>query len=237
MRPQEPRPGDQDPIARRQPGFRVADQRPATHKDHRPVEYSDRSGRWTPSPSKVLIDARTQVEFADMVCRMLRDSRKRQRLTQAEVSARTGGLVSKAALANYETGHRSLRIEVLWILARALDEDLGELLFTAEQSLSLHLDQQAPSVLIDPEVVRASEDPRLAPVRRWVELRQSNNPGGVAPGPMVLDAAAIDALASLMELTPQECAAVLQSLAGRHRPVLPVQTRPPAETPGIPDVG
>src|SRR5690606_4365839 len=128
-------------------------------------------------------------------------------------------------LANYETGHRSLRIEVLWILTRALNEDLGELLFTAEQSLSLHLDQQAPSVLIDPEVVRASEDPRLAPVRRWVELRQSSLPGGISPGPMVLDAAAIEALASLMELTPQDCVAVLQSLAGRNTGV-PGQGRP-----------
>lgn len=184
-----------------------------------------------------MVDATTQVEYAEMVCRMLRDSRKRQRLTQADVSSRTGGLVSKAALANYETGHRSLRIEVLWILARALDEDLGELLFTAEQSLSLHLDQQAPSVLIDPDVVRASEDPRLGPVRRWVELRQSSLPGGVAPGPMVLDAVAIEALAALMELTPQECAAVLQTLAGRSRPVLPSQARGSVGTSESPDVG
>ena len=73
-------------------------------------------------------DARSQQAFAAAVCRVMRESRRRQKLTQAEVAQRTGGLVSKAALANYETGHRSLRVDVLWVIAGALGEDLGALL-------------------------------------------------------------------------------------------------------------
>ena len=73
-------------------------------------------------------DARSQQAFAAAVCRVMRESRRRQKLTQAEVAQRTGGLVSKAALANYETGHRSLRVDVLWVIAGALGEDLGSLL-------------------------------------------------------------------------------------------------------------
>src|SRR5664279_1732444 len=75
--------------------------------------------------------------FAAAVCRVLRESRRRQKLTQAEVAQRTGGLVSKAALANYETGHRSLRVDVLWVIAGALGEDLGTLLTAAERSVML----------------------------------------------------------------------------------------------------
>ena len=82
-------------------------------------------------------DARSQQAFAAAVCRVMRESRRRQKLTQAEVAQRTGGLVSKAALANYETGHRSLRVDVLWVIAGALGEDLGTLLCAAERGVAL----------------------------------------------------------------------------------------------------
>ena len=45
-----------------------------------------------------------QQRFAQVVTEKLRESRRRQKLTQADVANRTKGLVSKAALANYETG-------------------------------------------------------------------------------------------------------------------------------------
>lgn len=196
-----------------------------TQGAHRAVEYFDHSGRWAILPS-TKVDAQMQAAFSDRVCRLLRESRKRQRLTQAEVAARTEGLVSKAALANYETGHRSLRIEIFWVLARALGEVPGELLGAAEEGLSAQLGHHAPSVVIDPEIVRTSEDARLAPVRRWVELRQSVLPGGVAPGPMVLDAAAIGALAALMGLPFAECVTILQLLAVRPAGPLPNWSRP-----------
>ena len=85
-----------------------------------------------------------------MVTEKLRESRRRQKLTQAEVANRTRGLVSKAALANYETGHRSLRIDVLWVISRALGEDLGQLLTRVENEVfgSRGIDEAAQSIRV-----------------------------------------------------------------------------------------
>ena len=89
-------------------------------------------------------DSRSQQAFAAAVCRVMRESRRRQKLTQAEVAQRTDGLVSKAALANYETGHRSLRVDVLWVIAGALGEDLGALLSAAERNVATRPSPSAP---------------------------------------------------------------------------------------------
>src|SRR6476660_4732572 len=126
-------------------------------------------------------DARSQQAFAAAVCRVMRESRRRQKLTQAEVAQRTGGLVSKAALAKYETGHRSLRVDVAEVMATA--------------------------------------DPRLAPVKRWFELRTH---GGSAA--MTLDDGAIAALASLMNVSALECRRILISTirGARHAAPAPL---------------
>src|SRR3978361_1326302 len=118
------------------------------------------------------VDSWSKEMFAAAVCRLLRDSRRRQKLTQAQVAARTGGLVSKAALANYETGHRSLRVDVLWVIAGALGEDLGSLLSAAERGVALRPPAGASgSITVDVAEVMATADPRLGPVKRWLELR------------------------------------------------------------------
>jgi transcriptional regulator with XRE-family HTH domain len=152
----------------------------------------------------------------------MRESRRRQKLTQAEVAQRTGGLVSKAALANYETGHRSLRVDVLWVIAGALGEDLGTLLGAAEQGVALRPSASASgSITVDVNEVMAAADPRLGPVKRWFELRSNG-----ASSAMTLDDGAISALASLMNVTALECRRILIStIRGvRHSP-LPVQAR------------
>jgi len=152
-------------------------------------------------------DARSQQAFAAAVCRVMRESRRRQKLTQAEVAQRTGGLVSKAALANYETGHRSLRVDVLWVIAGALGEDLGTLLGAAERGIALRPSPGASgSITVDVAEVMASADPRLAPVKRWFELRAGG--GSTA---MTLDDGAIAALGSLMNVSPMECRRILIS--------------------------
>ena len=46
-----------------------------------------------------------------------------QKLTLAEVCRRTGGAVRPSSLASYESGRRSLRIDVVWVITRALGED------------------------------------------------------------------------------------------------------------------
>ncbi|MBM9466515.1 helix-turn-helix domain-containing protein [Nakamurella leprariae] len=157
-------------------------------------------------------DARAQQQFAAAVCRAIRESRRRQKLTQAEVANRTGGLVSKAALANYETGHRSLRIDVLWVIARALGEDLGGLLTMAERGIGrwpVPVTHQG-AITVDVAEVMDGDDDRLAPVRRWFELRT----GGGAASAMTLDDGAITALAALMGVTADECRRILSGAAG-----------------------
>lgn len=167
-------------------------------------------------------DARSQQAFAAAVCRVMRESRRRQKLTQAEVAQRTGGLVSKAALANYETGHRSLRVDVLWVIAGALGEDLGTLLGAAEQGVALRPSAgTSGSITVDVSEVMATNDPRLAPVKRWFEFRTTGSSSA-----MTLDDGAIAALAALMNVTPLECRRILIStIRGiRHSP-LPAQAR------------
>lgn len=167
-------------------------------------------------------DARSQQAFAAAVCRVMRESRRRQKLTQAEVAQRTGGLVSKAALANYETGHRSLRVDVLWVIAGALGEDLGTLLGAAERGVALRPAAGASgAITVDVAEVMAAADPRLAPVKRWFDLRSSG--GSTA---MTLDDGAIAALASLMNVSAIECRRILISTIRGVRPATPAAPFP-----------
>ena len=160
-------------------------------------------------------DSRSQQAFAAAVCRVLRESRRRQKLTQAEVAQRTGGLVSKAALANYETGHRSLRVDVLWVIAGALGEDLGALLNAAERGVALRPAPGATgSITVDVAEVMATNDPRLGPVKRWFDLRTH---GGTTTA-MTLDDGAIAALAALMNVSAVECRRILISTIRGVRP-------------------
>jgi len=155
-------------------------------------------------------DSRSQNAFAVALCRAIRESRRRQHLTQADVAARTHGLLSKAALANYETGHRGLRVEVLWVIARALDEDLKTLLDHAENQVRRIAGHPGSPITIRVDDVMASTDPRLAAVKRWVELR--------ATGPnteMVLDDGVIAALATLTDMSVPDCRHVLLATVGQ----------------------
>lgn len=152
--------------------------------------------------------------FAAAVCQLLRDSRRRQKLTQAQVATRTGGLISKAALANYETGHRSLRVDVLWVIAQALGENLGTLVGAAERGLlPREGDGGGIGVSVDLTQLRRSEDRRLAPVRRWIDS-QSQPGTGVAGDVIVLDPGAVAALSNLMGISTPECREVLVTVAG-----------------------
>lgn len=150
------------------------------------------------SGSSTPVGGLDQLRFALVVTEKLRESRHRQNLTQAQVAQRTGGLVSKAALANYETGHRSLRIEILWVIARALGEDLGRILSDVEREVvGSPYGQSLNSIGVRVDWFMQGSDHRLDPVRRWIELRQMSTPN--LPPPIVtLDNEALKALADLM---------------------------------------
>lgn len=157
-------------------------------------------------------DAEAQMAFSGAVAALLRESRIRQGLTQAQVSARTGGLVSKAALANYETGHRSLRVDVFWLLVRALGEDAGVTLTSAERRSGYGRSAESLTALtVDTAALMASTDPRLAPVQRWFAVRLQ--PGKPAVRTVTLDDGALAALSSLMGVSPEECRALLVAAA------------------------
>ena len=161
------------------------------------------------------VDSWSKEMFAAAVCRLLRDSRRRQHLTQAQVAARTEGLISKAALANYETGHRSLRVDVLWVIAKALGENIGSLVASAERGIGHRQDADGSRpITIDIAEIRGNEDNRLGPVRRWVELQQAHRQSST--GVMTLDSGAISALSSLMGVSANECRAILMTVAGRQ---------------------
>ena len=165
-------------------------------------------------------DSRSQQAFAAAVCRVLRESRRRQKLTQAEVAQRTGGLVSKAALANYETGHRSLRVDVLWVIAGALGEDLGALLNAAERGVALRPAAGATgSITVDVAEVMATNDPRW-PGQTMVRLADPRRHAAA----MTLDDGAIAALASLMNVSAVECRRILISTIRGVRPPAPLRS-------------
>jgi transcriptional regulator with XRE-family HTH domain len=159
------------------------------------------------------VDSWSKEMFAAAICRLLRDSRRRQKLTQAQVAARTGGLISKAALANYETGHRSLRVDVLWVIAKALGENIGNLVASAERGIGHRQDADgASSITVNIDEILGNGDVRLSSVRRWIELQGARQS---ATGVMTLDPGAINALSSLMGVTAEECRTILTTVAGR----------------------
>lgn len=185
------------------------------------------------------------IAFGAAVASLLRESRRRQRLTQSDVSARTGGVISKAALANYESGHRSVRVDVFWLLTRALDEDAGALLAGAERGSGLAGGDITGPVTIDVPRLLESFDERLAPVRRWASVRLPSGGGQPTVGTITLDQSALVALAALMGVDPIEAQGILVEVVAPHpaqavaesahltpAPSLPhrqVTSRPPAE--------
>ena len=93
-------------------------------------------------------------------------------------------------------------------------EDLGTLLGAAERGVALRPAAGASgSITVDVAEVMATDDPRLAPVKRWFELRTH---GGSAA--MTLDDGAIAALASLMNVSAMECRRILISTIRGVRP-------------------
>jgi transcriptional regulator with XRE-family HTH domain len=164
-------------------------------------------------------DAEAQTAFSAGVAALLRESRIRQGLTQAQVSARTGGLVSKAALANYETGHRSVRVDVFWLLVRALGEDAGVILANAERRSGYGRSTEALTALtVDIAAVQASTDPRLVPVQRWFAVRLQPGPGRPSVRTVTLDDGALAALSALMGVSPAECRDLLVAASGADEP-------------------
>lgn len=154
--------------------------------------------------------------FAAALSAQLREARHRRGLTQSALAARTGGLVSQAAVASYETGHRSLRVAVFWVLARALEVDSAELIAGAELAIGIQPRRDTKVMAVRVTDVLASTNPELAPVRRWISIQ---HPGGDVMNGLIerIDDGAVAALANLMDMTVAECRDCLLDL-GRHSP-------------------
>lgn len=137
--------------------------------------------------------------FATSMRAVLRTVRKERGWTQADLAARTDGAVTKAALAGYEIGHRSLRLSTFWILARALGYSCAELTARAERTM----EGRGPHLRIRVQQVLHTTDPALQPVRTW--LRSGYPQGAAALSVEPLPDGAVTALANLMGVAPDEC--------------------------------
>lgn len=157
-------------------------------------------------------DSGREAFLAAATC-LLRQSRLRQRLSQAAVAARTGGAVSKASLANYENGHRSMRIDVFWKVCRALGEDAGAMLSTAAGVSGFYGEPTDRPMSVDVTAVLTNCDPTLAPVRRWFAIRLRAEPTKTPLRAVTLDAGAIAALAQVMGVSVAECRKLLLTVS------------------------
>lgn len=151
-----------------------------------------------------------QEAFAHAVANQLRAARMRQRITQTQLAKRTGGRVSKAALANYETKQRSLRVDVFWVLARALGEDPGAMLLAAERESGYGVASADAPISVNTAAIQQSDDPRLVPVQRWFTLRLKSDSARDS-NTLVLDVSALRALAALMGTNMTECRRILRA--------------------------
>lgn len=147
-----------------------------------------------------------QAAFAKAVSAVIKRERRHQKLTQAELATRTNGLVSKHALANYENGHRSLRIDVVWVIAGALGIDMSDLIDQAE-----HLVRQAPgqAITISIQALEESTHPSLLRILRWHKL-MANPEGLMQSRELTLNPTGLTALASYMRTDETTLVAFLQ---------------------------
>lgn len=154
----------------------------------------------TPPPT-----ARRRTDFTTEIVAVLKESRVRQHLSQSDLAARTGGAVSRVALASYESGHRSPRMDVVWTLIRALDEDPGQVMRLAGRRSQARATGEPDGVTIDLVAARCSADEHLIPVQRWSETRSRDGDGRSHPTTVTLSHTAMLALADLMGVTVAEC--------------------------------
>jgi len=163
--------------------------------------------------------SKCQAEFAAAIRTQIRESRRRQGLSQREVARRTGGLIQAGSLANYETGHRSLRVEVLWVIAKALGEDCGHLIAGAELAMLAGYVRPGAAVSVRVADVLATQDEAFAPMRKWFSVRHPGH--NVGDAMESLDEVAQTALATLVGLTVDECRDYLNGLTicrdSKHR--------------------
>lgn len=151
-----------------------------------------------------------QAEFSAAIRTQLRESRRRQGLSQREVARRTDGVIQAGSLANYETGHRSLRVEVLWVIAKALGEDCGHLIAGAELAMLSGYVRPGDTVSVRVADVLATQDEAFAPMRKWFSIRHPA--GDVGDAMETLDQVALAALANLLDLTVEVCREYLNDL-------------------------
>lgn len=137
--------------------------------------------------------------FATSMRTVLRTARKERGWTQAELATRTGGAVTKAALAGYEIGHRSLRLATFWILAQALGFSCAELTARAERTMQ----GRGPHLRIRVQAVLHTSGPELQPVRTWLRSRYPQGAAALSVEP--LPDGAVTALANLMGVTADAC--------------------------------
>jgi len=145
----------------------------------------------------------------------LRGARLAQRMSLRDLAALTG--ISSGAIRTYENGERPVNIGRFLELCHALKVDplrmLGGLEWrSAEFGKVTRV--EPPVYRIDLVALESSRDPRLVPLKRWVQsqpnLRRSPEDGKT----VLLEREVIPLLAEVLDLPLAECVALLHSVSG-----------------------
>ena len=140
----------------------------------------------------------------------IRSLRKQRGWTRKELNKRLQTEISLQTLATYELGTRQCSVVRLVEICHALDVPAHELLARVHERF--FGDTPAGHLTFNLALVAATDNPRLAPLRRWAAGRLHVLPPGASPE-VHLDLAALDNMAQLCQLPAVELIRILRSMS------------------------
>ncbi|WP_237048040.1 helix-turn-helix domain-containing protein [Lentzea guizhouensis] len=140
----------------------------------------------------------------------IRSLRKQRGWTRKELNKRLQTEISLQTLATYELGTRQCSVVRLVEICHALDVPAHELLARVHERF--FGDTPAGHLTLNLALVAATDNPRLAPLRRWAAGRLHVLPPGASPE-VHLDLAALENMAQLCQLPAVELIRILRSMS------------------------
>ncbi|MGZ3148104.1 helix-turn-helix domain-containing protein [Lentzea chajnantorensis] len=140
----------------------------------------------------------------------IRSLRKQRGWTRKELNKRLQTEISLQTLATYELGTRQCSVVRLVEICHALDVPAHEVLARVHERF--FGDTPAGHLTLNLSLVAATDNPRLAPLRRWAAGRLHVLPPGASPE-VHLDLAAVENMAQLCQLPTVELIRTLRSMS------------------------
>jgi hypothetical protein len=138
----------------------------------------------------------------------------------------TGGVVSASAIASYEDGYRSIKIDVLDALCVALGRSVRAVVGEAERRVEAFRKSQevtrfdGGAVVVRLSTLARCTRPELQPLQRWARASVSSS----RTGEVLLGWGGVAALAEIAGVDPDECAEILLTLSESESPFGPAQS-------------